>query len=209
MKRQNLLFLLLILLCFIPVSVISQSLEKNLAPKTQHIDYKASMRPDRIIITLTENPKTEIMITWRTGSTVTKGIAQIVKVEKQVGFYKKKIEKSSVTTTITSLEDENVIYHKVKFENLLPNSAYIYRVGDNTYWSEWIQFKTSEEKFDKPFQFIYMGDAQNDIFTLWSRAIRGAYKKAPNARFIVYAGDLINHSQNNYEWVNGSKPADS
>ncbi len=200
MKSQYLFLPMLVLFYLIPVYGISQLLEKNLAPNTLDIDYKASPRPDRILITLTENPATEIMITWRTDSTVIKGIAQIAKVEKQNDFYKKAIEKPSTTTVITSLENENVIYHKVKFENLLPNSAYTYRVGDGTYWSEWIQFRTSEEEFTEPFQFIYLGDAQNDIFPLWSRAIRGAYKKAPNARFIIHVGDLVNHAQNNYEW---------
>ncbi len=191
-------------LCLSLLSVVNcgyaQPLEKNLAPTTQHIDYKASPRPDRLILTLTENPSNEIMITWRTDNTISQGVAEIARVEKQYDFYKKASQKTSITSTITSLENEEVIYHKVKFENLSPNTFYAYRVGGGNYWSEWIQFKTSEEKFTKPFQFLYLGDAQNDIFSLWSRAVRGAFKKAPNARFAIHAGDLINHSQNNYEW---------
>ncbi|GAA4270765.1 metallophosphoesterase family protein [Aquimarina gracilis] len=185
---------------FIVTLCPAQVLEKNLAPSTLNIDYKASPRPDRILLTLTKDPSREIMITWRTNNTITKGISEIAKVEKEFDFYKNAIKKNSTTTTVTSLEKEQVVYHKVKFSNLIPNTLYAYRVGDGTYWSEWIQFKTSEEEFEEPFQILYLGDAQNDIFTLWSKVIRGAFKKAPNARFSIHAGDLINHSQNNYEW---------
>ncbi len=191
---------LFFILLFIAISSPAQGLEKNLAPKTLHIDYKASPRPDRILLTLTKDPSHEIMITWRTDSTITKGLSEIAKVEKEFDFYKKAIKKKSTTTTITSVEKEEVVYHKVMFDNLTPNTLYAYRVGDGTYWSEWIQFRTSEEEFKKPFQFLYLGDAQNDIFTLWSKAVRGAFKKAPDSRFSIHAGDLINHSQNNYEW---------
>ncbi len=178
----------------------TQALEKNLAPETRHIDYKASARPDRILLTLTKDPSSEMMITWRTDASVINGIAQIAKVEKQFDYHEKAINKTSITTKITSIEEEQVVYHHVKFDTLTPKTLYAYRVGNGMYWSEWIQFKTSEEKFEKPFQFLYLGDAQNDIFSLWSKAIRGAFKKAPDARFALHAGDLINHSQNNYEW---------
>ncbi len=199
--RLSFVILFCSVLCIAPPYYgYAQMLEKNLPPITQHIDYKASPRPDRIVLTLTKDPSREIMITWRTDSTVSQGIAQIAKVEPQFDFYKKALKKVATTTKVTSLENEQVSYHKVKFENLTPNTFYAYRVGNGTYWSEWIQFKTSEEQFTKPFQFLYMGDAQNDIFPLWSRAIREAFKKAPNARFALHAGDMINHSQNNYEW---------
>lgn len=176
----------------------AQPPEKNVAPSIQDIDFKASSRPDRIILSLTKDPATEIMITWRTKSG-TAGIAEITKVKKEVDFYKNPMKKSSITTDVDALE-EKVTYHKVKFDKLVPNTIYAYRVGNGDYWSEWNQFKTSEEKFTEAFQFIYMGDAQNSLFPLWSRAVRAAFKKAPNARFTLHVGDLINHSQNNYEW---------
>ena len=42
-----------------------------------------------------------------------------------------------------------------------------------------------------PFRFLYVGDAQNSIKSLWSRTIRAAYAAAPDARFIASAGDLV------------------
>ncbi len=79
-------------------------------------------------------------------------------------------------------------YHSVTFNELEPNTLYGYRVGDGEHWSEWFQFKTASTTNDK-FSFIYMGDAQNDIFDLWSRTLRMGFQLAPFARFIVHAGD--------------------
>ena len=41
---------------------------------------------------------------------------------------------------------------------------------------------------------------QNYIYDLWSRLIRESYKKAPEASFILHAGDLIDDAHNEEEW---------
>jgi 3',5'-cyclic AMP phosphodiesterase CpdA len=90
-------------------------------------------------------------------------------------------------------------YHAVKFEGLAPATKYAYRVGDGVNWSEWFHFSTASDK-PEPFSFIYFGDAQNDIRSLWSRVIREAYSDAPKARFMIHAGDLINRAEADAEW---------
>ena len=94
----------------------------------------------------------------------------------------------------------NVNYHSVVFKNLKPNTKYLYRVGTNNYWSEWIQFKTANNYYT-PTQFVYFGDAQNDILSHWSRVIRAAYKTAPMASFVIHAGDLVDKAHKDYEWA--------
>ena len=61
-------------------------------------------------------------------------------------------------------------------------------------------FKTSSKDF-KPTEFVYFGDAQNNILSHWSRVIRMAYQKAPNAAFAIYAGDLVNYAHMDNEWA--------
>ena len=80
-----------------------------------------------------------------------------------------------------------------------PNTVYGYRVGDGEIWSEWIQFKTAHKE-NAPFSFLYVGDAQNYILELWSRLIREGYRKAPDASFIIHAGDLINDAHDEHQW---------
>ena len=86
------------------------------------------------------------------------------------------------------------------FENLKPNTLYAYRVGYDKNWSEWIQFNTASSDYS-PTEFVYFGDAQNDVLSHWSRVIRKAYQTAPNASFVIHAGDLVDNAHKDYEWA--------
>lgn len=92
------------------------------------------------------------------------------------------------------------LYHSVEFTGLQPDTLYLYRVGDGANWSEWNQFRTASSDPRAPLEFIYVGDAQNDIWSMWSRVIRQSLLDAPKARFIVHAGDLVNRSARDEEW---------
>jgi hypothetical protein len=82
---------------------------------------------------------------------------------------------------------------------LRPNQHYAYRVGDGFTWSEWIQIRTAKEG-NAPFSFIYLGDAQNKIHSLWSRTIREAFRSAPDASFVLHAGDLVDDGDDDAQW---------
>jgi len=159
--------------------------------------------PDRIILNLTATPSASMAVTWRTDTTVTKGIAQIAVATPDLSYSKS--AKEIVATTNTYLMEVEkhpnikVNHHSVIFTNLYPDTLYIYRVGNGEIWSEWLHFKTAGEKND-PITFIYFGDAQNNIKAMWSRVVREAFITAPQANFLLYAGDLINHTDNDLEW---------
>ena len=72
-------------------------------------------------------------------------------------------------------------------------------MGSGDVWSEWFHFRTAHEG-PAPFSFIYFGDAQVNILSLWSRTLRSAYADAPHAAFMIHAGDLINRAQRDVEW---------
>ncbi len=187
-------------LCLLSFSCLSaQPPEKNIAPTFLQIDYKASEKPDRILLSWEKNELSTQTVTWRTIRTTSPGVAEISRVTKTFDFYENPRKFIADTVNFDAI-DEEVTYHKVTFDGLLPNLEYAYRVGQGEYWSEWIQFRTPPAEPTSAYSFIYLGDAQNDLFPLWSRVIREAYKKAPHSGFILHAGDLINHSQNNYEW---------
>jgi hypothetical protein len=90
-------------------------------------------------------------------------------------------------------------YHTVVFEGLTAKTKYAYRVGDGRVFSEWSHFTTAND-WAEPFTFIYVGDAQNDIKSHWSRVIRSAFVDAPKAAFVLHAGDLINRANRDAEW---------
>tara|TARA_B100000989_G_scaffold265821_1_gene218925 strand:+ start:92 stop:1498 length:1407 start_codon:yes stop_codon:yes gene_type:complete len=165
-----------------------------------------SKNPDRIILTFYGNPATSRAVTWRTDSSIKSGIAQIAEATVNSSFIRKTIRYKAITEPFDlglykGNNSLNVNYHSVIFQKLQPNKLYAYRVGDGVkYWSEWIQFKTAKEKY-APTKFVYFGDAQNDVLSHWSRVIRMAYQKAPNASFVIHAGDLINKAHSDYEWA--------
>lgn len=167
---------------------------------TQAQDFDPKPFPDRVILTWKGNTAVSQTVTWRTDTTVADSKAQI------------KAEDSSpaLEDAITTYDADSRLlsggknyatakYHNVTFNNLKPGTVYAYRVGAGEHWSEWFQFTTASDQ-DKPFSFIYLGDAQNDIRSKWSRVIRRAFSHEPDARFIIHTGDLINRSNNDKEW---------
>lgn len=159
--------------------------------------------PDHIILTFSSNPATTQSVTWRTDTTKIKGIAEITIADGDPKLWKNSVQHDALTSKMDAngVATANISssYHSVTFRNLLPDITYAYRVGDGKYWSEWFQFKTASETA-KPFSFLYVGDAQNYILELWSRLIRQGFKKAPDARFIIHAGDLVNNAHHEIQW---------
>ncbi len=98
------------------------------------------------------------------------------------------------------LSDQNgANYHSLVIDDLQAETLYAYRVGHGEYWSAWAHFRTATNE-ESPLSFIYFGDAQNDIKSLWSRTIRGAYQQMPKADFLLHAGDLVNRRNRDHEW---------
>lgn len=160
--------------------------------------YPASAFPDRVILGYKGDPATSQAVNWRTDSTVTDAIAAIHEADPSPDFPAKARTIKAATHRI-ALDGKTVLYHEANFVDLKPSTQYAYRVGDGTHWSEWFHFKTASDK-PGPVSFLYFGDAQNDIRSLWSRAVRGAFATMPKANLMIHAGDLINNSNADFQW---------
>ncbi|AYN66027.1 metallophosphoesterase family protein [Euzebyella marina] len=176
------------------------------------LDHKLifpSRTPDRIITNLTVDPARSFAVNWRTNQEVAEGFVEIAKATDGPEFLLEGVKKIKATSEL--FENQNrreplvkATYHSIVIDRLEAETTYAYRVGngadDNGYWSEWFQFTTASAKGDKPFSFIYFGDAQNNVKSLWSRVIRNSYRQYPNVDFMLHAGDLINDRDANMEW---------
>lgn len=162
-------------------------------------DYAPLPYPDRVILTWTANPSNSQTVTWRTDTTVTAAKAQIKAEDASPALENEVASYDAATRPLRGGAYITANYHQLTFQNLKPNTVYAYRVGSGESWSEWFQFTTASDK-EAPFSFIYLGDAQNDIKSKWSRVIRKAFSHQPDARFIIHTGDLINRSNNDKEW---------
>jgi hypothetical protein len=154
--------------------------------------------PDRIILTWKTDPATSQAVTWRTDTTVVNPTVEIAPAESSPKF-NLKMQKVAAQTEPVTTESGSALYHSANLTGLTSNTIYAYRVGGGEIWSEWFQFRTATSE-PSPFTFVYFGDAQNNLLSLWSRVIRQAYSDAPKASFLLHAGDLVNRAERDVEW---------
>ncbi|MDW8105374.1 MAG: metallophosphoesterase family protein, partial [Armatimonadota bacterium] len=160
---------------------------------------QATPYPDRIILTWSDNPATTQSVTWRTDTSVRRGVAQIAPASDRPDFPQQARTVEAQTTPLRT-DSGTAHYHSVTFRDLKPNTLYAYRVGDGTHWSEWFHFRTASDR-PQPFAFLFLGDAQNDIRSACLRVVRQAFLNHPDIRFVLHAGDLVNRGERDVEWA--------
>lgn len=184
------------------------------APLAEAVAHRPTSIPDRIIRTIADDPSRTIAVTWRTDASVSGAVAQVAPAEHGPRFAEKARTVPAVSQELaTNLGVARC--HSAVIGGLEPSTRYAYRVGDGVDWSEWFQVRTASDK-PEPFRFLYFGDAQNDLKSHWSRVVRKAYSDAPDAAFIVHAGDLVNRGASDAlwgewfgagGWINGMVPS--
>ncbi len=184
--------------CFVSLAEAHEGHEHSVAEVKPAEMYKPTAMPDRIVLTLSGDPRTTQSVTWRTSTEVQHGIAEIVVAEANP-YFSEKSKQHPATTQPLKTDINEAHFHTVTFSDLKPGTKYAYRVGDGTNWSEWFHIRTASAT-DEAFSFIYFGDAQNNIRSMWSRVIREAFSDAPKAAFLLHAGDLINRAEADAEW---------
>jgi hypothetical protein len=159
--------------------------------------------PDRVVLTWSDDPTKTANVTWRTaagtyGPRAEYAPADSLRGNLITGYVPHALKVEGNTSPFASNLGSYLV-HSVKLKGLKPNTMYAYRVGDGHHWSEWHQFRTASKE-PTPFSFVYFGDAQNAVRSMWSRVIREANQHAPRAAFMLHAGDLVNSGDNDAEW---------
>ncbi|KAF4326290.1 hypothetical protein G195_000295 [Phytophthora kernoviae 00238/432] len=93
--------------------------------------------------------------------------------------------------------------HKAEATGLMPDTAYYFRVGDQSLdiWSEVGTFKTAP--VDGEFTFIDLTDTQakeEDEAILSGSTLAKALATVPNAEFVVHNGDVVENGTSEQEW---------
>ena len=162
------------------------------------VDAKPSTIPSRVALNWSDDPTTSISVTWRTSTEVENAYAEIAIADASANF-------TTWRTQVTAKTEKwgqnkySAHFHSVTFSDLKPDTLYAYRVGSEKIWSAWYQFRTAEANGNS-FSFIYFGDAQNNLLSLWSRVIRASILDAPQANFLLHAGDLVDSANNDSDW---------
>jgi len=176
----------------------------------------ATLWPDRIIVTIEQDPRASFSVSWRTHGSVTETRAEIAPAADHTRIDLGAVAVAAVTESPDLLHKtigdqvyklrwndylERPAYHSVTFTGLDADTLYAYRVmGAEGHWSEWLQTRTAPTG-SEPFKFLYFGDAQEGILSHWARVVREAYATAPDARFAIHAGDLVNFGSRDFEWA--------
>ncbi len=170
---------------------------------TTAVQHAPTPLPDRVMLTWSDDPVSTIDITWRTDTRTVASIVQYAVANTLRGG----LPTGNVPHALTaqgemakfSTDLGTCHMHTAQLTSLKSRCMYAYRVGDGSHWSEWHQFRTASDQ-PEPFTFVYFGDAQNAVRSMWSRVIREANQHAPRAAFMLHAGDLINHTNNDAQW---------
>lgn len=185
-----------VLLCSLVVGALSMAVPAQAPAPVPPAD--PGRRPSRVVLTWRDDPARTQAVTWRTDALVDEAFAELAEASANPGFAAL-ARRSPARTTAVPVPSGTAYYHEARFSALRPDTMYAYRVGDGATWSEWFHFRTAAAE-PAAFSFIYVGDAQNDLRSLWSRAIRAAILDAPRARFVLHAGDLVNVGESDDEW---------
>jgi hypothetical protein len=161
----------------------------NLWAQEKITRFLPSSGPDRIILSIKGDPATSMSVTWRTDTTVNESVAQLTQNIPTIFLADSSV---TVTGTYSDVDGDGVVgrFHSVSFTGLAPTTTYAYRVGSGPGASEWFTFTTASTT-PQPFSFLYFGDSQIGSMSLYSRIIRQAYKSMPDARLMIFSGDLV------------------
>lgn len=155
--------------------------------------------PERIILNLTETPFSSQAVTWRTREKSLSPRAEIVPVSDLLNPEIRPGAFPALSSAVALDDKTGAFQHSVVFSGLLPGTVYAYRVGEDPAWSEWNQFKTALDN-PEPFTFLYFGDVQEEVFSMCSQVFRAAFQKEPEARFWLFAGDMVDNGPDDRLW---------
>ena len=204
-KYPNLLIKFNLLTKFILI-LIASNLEADEYYRAM-VDAKPSKIPSRVALNWADDPTVSVSLTCMTSTEIETAYAEIAIADASANFttwrtqVTAKTEKWSQNTYSKSVDPKSVSahFHSVTSSDLKPDTLYAYRVGSEKIWSAWYQFRTAKTNSNS-FSFIYFGDAQNNLLSLWSRVIRASILDVPKANFLLHAGDLVNRANNDSDW---------
>ena len=81
----------------------------------------------------------------------------------------------------TSSLGAETVFHTVRFTGLEPETKYLYRVGDGTNWSEWLEFETAAATYRAVLVRLLRRRAERHPGALVA-LVRQAFTDAPEAK---------------------------
>lgn len=165
-------------------------------------------KPEHIVLTFQNDPRTTQSITWRTSSDVTDTVVQIASLAEF---------NHNLGTNMRTVRGESFLFatdigtmriHEAEVTGLAPGTSYIYRVGDGTEdgWSDYYTF-TTESMENEPFTFLFATDTQaypngsvKNGYGIWGEIFAKGLEAFPDTRFLVLSGDIVDYGDQQQQW---------
>lgn len=162
------------------------------------ITLGATVAPDHITLTWSDDPKTTQTIAWRTAADVVGGQVQYAEAVNERLFPQ---QAATVTALVENINTNNgyMAIHSVTLTGLKPHTRYVYRAGGSGGWSQNRYFTTAPAT-PQAFSFLVFGDSQSINYGVWGTTLRQAYHANTSAAFFVNVGDLVDVGQDYAQW---------
>jgi hypothetical protein len=163
--------------------------------------HEAGTIPDHVVLTIPEDGRGAINITWRTAADVMDGAVQIAREE--AGKDPRYVDYPAQTRELHSPElkaNARTSCHTAQLRNLSPGASYRYRVGSRAHeaWSRYATFSLPPES-GAGLAFVYFGDTQINP-DLFGRLLEGADKRHPETAFYMIGGDMVDNGDYRNLW---------
>ena len=155
--------------------------------------------PQRVVLNITPDPATSIAVTWRNLGEYPDGKVQIAKASDWTDMAKEARMVVAQKEGISYRKNTPDFHYSAVVTGLQPDVLYAYRVGHDSVWSGWAQFKTAKPG-PAPFTFAYFGDPQYDHVRYCARVFQETFRTSPESRFWLFVGDMIGDPQYDSLW---------
>jgi len=174
--------------------------EAHLIEAFRRTPFPSSEKPDQVVLTWSEDPRTTQTVQWRTNSSVETGIVRYKK--KDAGENAEWREEKANFETIEDLfvaNDRYCHHFTATLRGLEPGTAYVYSIGSpaNGTRTELSEFTTAPNA-PAPFSFVFVSDTHNSPVS--GALLETALERHPDIAFGTNAGDLVNTGQYRDDW---------
>ena len=155
-------------------------------------------QPDHIMISISDDAKTTMTVTWRTSTDVKNGYV----------LYREEGGETLRTDAVSEEFESDIDVSNIfwaKLTGLKPDTKYYYTCGDDSHRSREYHFTTEPENLTK-FKFIAISDHQKGTpfyepdYSKLNSFLKDVLKEHPDTRFILTGGDNTDCGQHEVQW---------